>query len=329
MRRHLTRRSCLFCSLLTAHLLTVLGCATITPQYAVRPTPTPDESPSALAIEREVSAVQGDEFDQQGSRRLGLEERPGGLPVQSIVDRLSQVTERPALHYRTYRYTDTDPNAAALADGRIYISSGMIEYLSGRRRGTDELAFVLGHELAHTVAQHLVKRFATLQRQQVVLGLIAAGASAVTQNASPGIQQAGRLAVDATSLLQDVALSGYSQDQELEADQLGIRYVIRAGFDPTAALGLLDDFARFDNPSPFLRTHPYSAQRRADLVRYLEDTQRQDAGAGSVPGRQESGGRPTGAVEEQRRRLRQLQQLYPKDSVSWNNLQRQMDALDR
>ena len=135
--------------------------------------------------------------------------------------------------------------------------------------------------------------------------------------------------MDATSLLQDVALSGYSQDQELEADQLGIRYVIRAGFDPKAALGLLDDFARFDNPSPFLRTHPYTAQRRADLVRYLEETQRQDSGAGSAPVRQESGGRPAGAVEEERRRLRQLQQLYPKGSVSWKNLQRQIDALDR
>ena len=145
-----------------AALLIAAGCAT--PQYAVRPTPAPDESPSALAIEREVSAVQGDEFDRQDSRRLGLEERLGGLPVQSIVDRLSRVTERPSLHYRAHLYTDTDPNAAALADGRIYISSGMIKYLSGRSQRTDELAFVLSHELAHTVAQHLVKRFYTLQR---------------------------------------------------------------------------------------------------------------------------------------------------------------------
>ena len=120
------KRSCAWAEV--AALAVAAGCATITPQYAVRPTPTPDESPSALAIEREVSAVQGDEFDQQGSRRLGLEERPGGLPVQSIVDRLSQVTERPSLHYRAYRYTDTDPNAAALADGRIYISSGSSWY---------------------------------------------------------------------------------------------------------------------------------------------------------------------------------------------------------
>ena len=304
----------------------VMGCAT--PQYAIRPAPVPEESAAALAIEREVSAVQGDEFDQQESRRLGLEEHPGGLPVQQIVDRLSRVTERPSLHYRTYLYTDKDPNAAALADGRIYISSGMIEYLSARRRRTDELAFVLGHELAHTVAQHLVKRFYTLQRQQVVLGLIAAGASAVTQNASPGIQQAGQLAVDATSLLQDVALSGYSQDQELEADQLGIRYVMRAGFDPKSALALLDDFSRFDNPSPFLRTHPYTAQRRADLARYLEETGQRGPTAGPTPA-SEGSRRPAGAVEEERRRLRQLQQLYPEGSVSRNNLQRQIDALDR
>lgn len=309
-------------------MASVLGCATITPQYSVRPTPVPEESSAALEIEREISAIQGREFADQGARRLGLTERVSGLPVQEIVDALSRVTERPGLHYRAYLYPGEDPNAAALADGRIYLSTGMLEYLAGRGGRADELAVILGHELAHTVAQHLVKRFRKLQQQQLILSLVAAGASAATRDAGSGLQQAGRLAVDAASLLQDVALSGYSQEQELEADQLGIRYVMRAGFDPKAALPLLEDFTRFENPWPFLRTHPYMAQRRADLARYLEEIGQAGSPAANTPAASGgTSGRRAGALEEERRRLRQLQRLYPERSVSWNNLQRQIDAL--
>jgi predicted Zn-dependent protease len=293
------------------------GCAT--PQYALRGTPTPDESVSAVQIEQSISAAQAKEFERQGARRLGTDEAPGRLPVQRILERLSRVTERPGLPYRAYLYQDRDPNAASLADGRVYISTGMIAYLAERGSRPDEFAFVLAHELAHTVAQHLVKRYRTLQRQQLLMALVAAGASAASRNASASVQQAGRLALDAASLLRDVANSGYSQEQELEADQLGIRYVIRAGFNPQAALDLLQDFARFERPWPFLRTHPYMAQRRADLQRYLLET-------GRSPSRAES---RDGGMEAQRRKLRDLQRLYPEGSISWQNLQRQIDALER
>ena len=293
----------------------VAGCAT--PQYAVRGTPVPEESASALQIERQISAVQGQEFDRLGARPIGRDERLGRLEVQRIVDRLSRVTERPSLQYRASLYRDQDPNAASLADGRLYISTGLIDYLVGRGSRADELAFVLGHEIAHTVAQHLVKRYRTLQQQQLLMAIVAAGASAVTKDASAGVQQAGRLALNAASLLQDVANSGYSQADELEADQLGIQYVIRAGFDPRASLDLLQDFARFENPWPFLRTHPYSALRREYLQRYLEETGRLGPHSSARP-----------PIDEGVRRLRETQRLYPKDSLSWKNLQRQIDALE-
>ena len=293
------------------------GCAT--PQYVVRQTPVPEESAAALQIEREISAVQGREFEARDARLLGAGERVKGFEVQPILARLTRATERPSLPYRAYLYEDDDPNAASLADGRVYVSTGMIDYLAQRGGRVDELAFVLAHELAHTVAQHLVRRYRTLQQQQLLIALVAAGASAATRDAGAGAQEAGRLALDVASLLRDVANSGYSQEQELEADQLGIRYVIRAGFDPTAALDLLEDFARFENPWPFLRTHPYSARRREDLSRYLAEI-----GTGSpAPSRKD------GERARRLRALREAQRLYPVGSVSWQNLQRQIDALER
>jgi predicted Zn-dependent protease len=224
------------------------------------------------------------------------------------------------LGYQGYLYQDADPNAAALADGRVYLSTGMLHYLGGRGSREDELAVVLAHELAHTAAQHLARRYERLQRQRLLLSLVAAGAAAATQQASPGAAPAGRLATDVAGLLADVANSGYSQEQELEADQLGIRYVIRAGYDPQAALDLLADFARFENPWPFLRTHPYITERRAQLRRYLLESGASSGAAAAGP----AAPRP----EELRQRLREAQRLYPVGSQSWKNLQDQLDALD-
>lgn len=314
MRRPARARgtAALACGLLAA------GCAT--PQYAVRPTPVPEESASAVQIERAISTYQAREFDRLGARPVRSGERLAGIDVQALVARLVRVTERPALPYRAYLYRDADPNAAALADGRIYLSTGMADYLAGRGGRPDELAFLLGHELAHTVAQHLVKRYRMARQQQLVMALVAAGASAAANASGAPI---GDLVVNVASMMQNVANSGYSQEQELEADQLGIRYVIRAGFAPAAALDLLQDFTRFDTPWPFLRTHPYMITRRQHLAQYLRDTGQLAPAAGAVQPR------PASDRAARLNALRQSQQLYPRGSVSWQNLQRQIDLMER
>ena len=322
----------MFCWLLvTGYWLRAAGCAT--PQYAIRPTPVPEESASALEIERTISAYQAKEFEQQGARRIGAHEVLRGFEVQSLVDRLSRVTERPGLMYQAYLYPDKDPNAAALADGRIYISTGMINYLAERGGREDEPAFVLGHEIAHTVAQHLVKRYRALQQQQLLMALVAAGVGVATRGRSASAQQAGNVALDVASTLQDVHNSGFSQEQELEADQLGITYVIKTGFNPKAALDLMEDFSKFENPWPFLRTHPYSALRRQYLERYLQERgylQPQAAAREDRVGRfSATSPPPLGQTQGRIQQLRDTQKLYPEGSVSWKNLQNQIDRLDR
>lgn len=316
----------------------IAGCAT--PQYAIRPTPVPEESASALEIERSISQLQGQEFQKQGGRPIGAWETVAGFQIQPLIDRLSRVSERPSLRYHAFLYTDNDPNAAALADGRIYISTGMLRYLESRGSRADEpldssrlggtrsgrmpsaveaeLAFILGHEIAHTVAQHLVKRYRALQQQQLVMAIVSVGAQALTRGASTGAQQAGDIAVRGAQILQDVRNSGYSQEQELEADQLGVRYVIRAGFDPRQGLAMLKDFERFDSPQPIMRSHPYIALRRAYLERYLQETVAPPASTSTSS---------SDARASQLRALRETQQLYPAGSVSWKNLQAQLEEL--
>jgi len=293
-------------------LCCVLGCGCATPEYALRPEPAPIESSEVHEFERQVSEAQARELERKGARIIGPGERLWGFDIHNAVQRLSRVTERPSLVYRALLIPDRDPNAAALADGRVYVTRGMLQYLASRGSREDELAFILAHELGHINAQHLLQRYEYLRRQSLVAGLVDLGLAVATRGATGGAQTLGTLARDAVTVVNDLAASGYSQQQELEADQLGMRYCLRAGYDPQAALEMIEDFKRFDQPTLFLRTHPVTELRAEYLRRYLQDLKEH-----------------TGSVEDQRRRLRDTQKFYPPGSVSWKNLQQQIDALER
>jgi len=265
--------------LVTSHwsLVTVLaGCAAT--QYAIRPTPVPDESRGIIAIERQVSVIQANQLEQRNTILDPAAAKAKGYDLDAIVQRLTRVTERPGMFYRVYLLSDSDPNAAALADGRVYVTMGMVDYLAWRKAPEDEFAFVIAHELAHTNAQHIVKLYRQLQWTGVLstaAGLITI--SALSHGASSGQISAttAQPVYDVTMLLTNVItqihLSGYNQEQELEADQLGLRYLLRAGFEPEAAIRMTEDFQRFEIPGTFFSTHPYMARRAEDLRHFLDD----------------------------------------------------------
>ncbi len=362
-RRPTARRASL-AGLCAATLLAV-GCETINPQYAVRPTPTPVESPDVRQIELTISAQQAAEMEKNGVQAVRAGERVYGFDLQRILQNVSRQTERPNLPYHVLVAPDKDPNAASLADGRVYITTGMLQYLASRGSNENELAFILGHELAHTVAQHLVKRYQQIQKEQVAMALVGLGTAVVTRGGGAQAQQIADLAKTAAQTVGNVIASGYSQDQELEADQLGIRYMIKAGYNPWAAVAMVEDFQRFDRPGIFLRTHPPTARRLEDLQRYLIDSgypppsgrqqgqpvSQQPAAVVTPPSRFENRSptryqpipsrtarasapsqtpsRPSSRNDERRQRLVEAQKLYPAGSQSWKNLQQQLDALDR
>lgn len=297
-------------------LCCVLGAGCATPQYTIRPTPVPVESAQVHEFEQAISNAQARELERNGARTVSPGERLWGFDIPGIVERLSRVTERPSLRYTVRLIPDKDPNAAALADGYVYVTKGLLNYLASRGSREDELAFILGHEMGHINAQHLLQRYEYLQRQNLLASLVDAGLAVATRGATGGAQTLGTLARDAVTVVSDVSASGYSQQQELEADQLGMRYLLQAGYDPNAALEMVEDFKRFDRPTLFLSTHPVTELRAEYLRRYLQD----------LKGR---AGSRAGSMEDQRRRLQDTQKLYPPGSVSWKNLQQQIEALER
>jgi predicted Zn-dependent protease len=183
--------------------------------------------------------------------------------VASIGGRLAAVSEMPNAKW-TFTVLDSPVvNAFALPGGYVYVTRGLLALANDEA----ELAGVLGHEIGHVTARHPAQRQTQGTVAQVGSILAAIGLQIA------GVDGSGQLG----KLLQTGAqgyVASFSRSQELEADQLGIRYLTRAGYDPQAQADFLTHLgaetalsARLSGKSydptqvEFLQTHPATPQR--------------------------------------------------------------------
>jgi len=178
--------------------------------------------------------------------------------VAGVGQALAKVSELPELQFTFTVLNSPIVNAFALPGGYVYVTRGLLA-LAGSEA---ELASVLAHEIGHVTARHAAGR--VQQAQRMALGSTPARTGAAGKD---GVAEVGQ---DATAYVQ-----GYSREQELEADTLGIRYLARAGYDPAAMasfLAKLDAHARLEAslmglPSDqadqmnIMATHPRTADR--------------------------------------------------------------------
>lgn len=152
---------------------------------------------------------------------------------------------------------DPNPNAPPNAfqsldrSGRPVLT--FTQALIADARNADEIAFVIGHESAHHIEQHIARQRQAATTGALVGGLIAsvAGANAATA------QEISRISAG-------VGARRFSKDHELEADALGTVITDRAGYDPVRGAAF---FTRIPDPGDrFLGTHPPNAER-IDVVR--------------------------------------------------------------
>jgi len=144
-------------------------------------------------------------------------------------------------------------NAWAMAGGKMALYTGLVEKV---RPTDDELAQVLGHEIAHAIAKHSAEQMSIAMASQ--MGIIAVGvASESNQWALTGAALAAALAVQLP----------YSRAAESEADQIGIELAAKAGYDPRAAVTLWQKMAKVGGKGPpeFLSTHPAPENREQRL----------------------------------------------------------------
>lgn len=176
--------------------------------------------------------------------------------------RLAAVSDRQDLEY-TFIIIDKDEiNAFATFGGYIYINKGVMD----AAETDDELAAVLAHEIGHVSARHLAKRMG--QDKSFSLGLFALTAFVLRK------QKHGRDISRAVNTGYGIIQRGYSREDELEADRLGVRYSYRAGYSPLAAISMMKKLKEqnkergvslFENIS-ILRTHPYLDDRIEEVL---------------------------------------------------------------
>ncbi len=180
--------------------------------------------------------------------------------VQELGARIARTSERPNLPW-TFRVVD-DPavNAFALPGGFIYVTRGLLAYMMNEA----ELTSVIAHEIGHVTAQHAVHRMSEQQLTQlgVTTGMMI----------KPGLQKYGDYVNAGLGLLS----LKFSRDDESQADHLGLRYTIRAGYDPRQMVDVLDMLGRVSAVSgggrvpEWLATHPNPDNRSLSIQKEID-----------------------------------------------------------
>lgn len=187
--------------------------------------------------------------------------------VNRVGKKLAAVSDVPDLPYEFVVLNNDVPNAWAMPGGKLAINRGLLVYLEDE----SQLAAVLGHEIVHAAARHS----ASAKTQQMLVGAGALLAGVAIANKKP---EYAVLAVGALGVGANAWNSKYSRDNESEADHYGIKYMVKAGYDPQGAVELQELFVRmFDKQDAgfidgLFASHPPSRDRvvanRAEAAKY-------------------------------------------------------------
>lgn len=150
-------------------------------------------------------------------------------------------------------------NAFALPGGKVGVYTGLIEVAENE----DALAVVVGHEIAHVTARHGTERLS----HSLALAGVGVGLGVAMQDQDPGLRDAVMIAYGVGATV-GVALP-YSRLAEREADEIGLYYAARAGYDPREAVPFWQRMSAASEgrakPPGFLSTHPTDEDRIARL----------------------------------------------------------------
>jgi predicted Zn-dependent protease len=210
-----------------------------------------------LMSQDEEEAI-GAQAAERVEAEIGLFEDP---PLQELVaavgQRVARQSPRVGIEYR-FRIVDMEePNAFALPGGYVYVSRGLLAVSNSE----EELANVLGHEIAHVAARH------PAQRETAAAGV---GLLAVLGGIVGSVFGEPAEALSPFGLASNAIMASYSREQEREADEVGQEMAARAGIDPHGMprfLQTLENSERLGHGASrmpgFLDTHPATPDRVA------------------------------------------------------------------
>lgn len=223
---------------------------------------------SADEVER-TAGVQYEQLKQQSKQQgaLAPDDYPPLIRVRKIAERMIPHTMRWNERAKTWRWEvnligSKQINAFCMPGGKIAFYTGIIDSL---KLTDDEIATVMGHEIAHALREHGREREGKARVAQV----FTIGASVLSSILGYG-NLGGQVASQATQL----TLLKYGREDETEGDLLGMDIAARSGYDPRAGVKLWEKMAAVSKGSPpqWLSTHPSHAKRIDDIKKHLVET---------------------------------------------------------
>lgn len=204
----------------------------------------------------EIEAVSADEFEQMQTQMAltssAMEKTYVYCVSRAIIAQLGSPYD--TMDWEIEVFDNEMVNAFAMAGGKIGVFNGIFAVATTQ----DELAAVIGHEVAHVTQQHSLER----ANQELVTGnIVGLGSAAVGGN----LGQMVAIGADLGFFLP------YGRRQESEADVVGLDYMASAGFDPRASVQLWKNMEAKagGGPPEFLSTHPSADNRIGGLISQL------------------------------------------------------------
>jgi len=201
----------------------------------------------------------GTQLHREATRKFRLTD-VGLNRVERIGQQVARSSVRPNLLYKFHVIESKEINGLSLPGGHIYITTGLLKLAND-----NELASVLAHEVGHIAARHSLK---TLKKRQEYDDI----AKSIGELTSVAGDIGRDLGVALGRMGGGLVLTFHSQDEEREADFLGVRGMAKAGFDPQAMVTMFQKLQRVQGQNPDLlgslfSDHP-DVQERIDNTRY-------------------------------------------------------------
>ncbi|NIR42856.1 MAG: M48 family metalloprotease [Gemmatimonadetes bacterium] len=214
-----------------------------------------------ILISQQQEIAMGQEYKKQVVAQIGLYDDPQLQEyVSEIGMALASESEMPDLPWSFQVVDDPVVNAFALPGGPIFVTRGILAHFGSEA----ELAGVLGHEIGHVTGRHSAEQMSRAQAAQLGLGV---GSIFVPEIAAYG---------DLIGAGVGILFLKFGRDDERQSDDLGLRYMRHAGYDPRAMVGVFDMLGRVSEAAgggglpTWLSTHPAPENREARMDETLD-----------------------------------------------------------
>jgi predicted Zn-dependent protease len=185
--------------------------------------------------------------------------------VRRVGERIAGVSGLTQYDWEFVVFESEQANAWALPNGKVAMYTGMLDLMEN----DDQVATVVGHEVAHVAGRHAAERASQQMAAGLGTSLAAVAIGATGRGGDNADMWAGVLGAGATFAV----ILPYSRSHELEADRIGVDYMDRAGYRPSQALDFWSRMAGRDQtgrPPVFLSTHPDPQNRIVQLRQHIQ-----------------------------------------------------------